>query len=218
MVAAPVQALGVYLAVPVAGFRAPQAREYLETLPCPPPSTVFGALLSLVGETRREQHIGAEMALALLDRPARSVVLRSVWRVKKVEVGLGLGENKRPDYQELLTGVRAAVWLRPGSGEQSRPSLMERVAAALATPASVERFGGLALGESTHLVDEVRALRPGDGENGEYLVLDPAGPLTLPVWPDHVGSAGTAWVQCRLEQRPLASGPREDCWVAVRPV
>lgn len=208
----------MYLAAPVAGFRAPQAREYLETLPCPPPSTVFGALLSLVGETRREQHIGAEIAVALLNRPSRSVVLRAVWRVKNVETGLGLGENKRPDYQELLTGVRVAAWLRAGSGEEARPSLVERVATALATPASVERFGGLALGESTHLLDEVRALRPTDGPEGEFLVLDPTGPLTLPVWPDHVGSAGTAWAQCRLERRPLAPGPGEDCWVSVRPV
>jgi hypothetical protein len=35
----------------------------------------------------------------------------------------------------------------------ARPSLAERVAAALHKPRDVARFGGLALGESTHLVD-----------------------------------------------------------------
>jgi CRISPR-associated protein Cas5t len=122
----------------------------------------------------------------------------------------------RPDYQELLADVRLAVWVRHGDTEQA-PTLAERLAAALREPASVARFGGLALGESTHLVDEARLLRPSDGAVGEYLLRDELGPLTLPVWPDHVSSAASGWVQVRLEERPLAGGPRDDCWIALRP-
>lgn len=207
----------LYVTVPVACFRVPQAREYLETLPCPPPSTAYGALLSLVGETSRSAHVGAEVALAMLGQPGRSVVLRTVWRVKDAKGAPGIGENKRPDYQELLTDVRLALWVRSGTDELARPSLAERVAMAVAAPASVRRFGGLALGESTHLVDEVRPLRNTDGEDGEFLVTDPAGALTLPVWPDHIGSAGTRWVQYRIERRPITLSAYDDCWVAVRP-
>src|SRR3990172_4206493 len=108
--------LALYVSVPIAAFRAPYAREYLETLPCPPPATVYGMLLSLVGEEHRRAHIGAELAVALLSQPALSTVLRTSWRLKTAGPP-GLGANKRPDYQELLTGVRLAVWVRPGGSE-----------------------------------------------------------------------------------------------------
>lgn len=208
--------LSLFCTAPVASFRVPQAREYLETLPCPPPSTVYGALLSLVGEMQRGRHAGALITLALLGSPERSVVLRTVWRVKDLGLPPGSAANKRPDFQELLSDVRLAVWLRDGTDEQ-RPTLAERVAAAIAAPASVRRFGGLALGESTHLIDELRLLRPADGERGRFLVPDAAGPLTLPLWPDHVGSAGTTWLQCRLEERSILDEPLDDCWITVAP-
>ncbi len=212
------ESLALYLSAPIAGFRAPHAREYLETLPCPPPSTVYGALLSLVGETRRARHSGVELAIAMLSRPQRSVVLRSVWRIKEARaLDPGQGENVRPDYQELLVDVRVAVWVRPGKDEQI-PSLVTRLAEALRTPASVDRFGGLALGESTHLVDEARELRDTDGRIGEFLVRDGMGSLTLPVWPDHVGSAGTGWQQLRLEKRSLAGAPHDDCGIRIEPM
>ena len=208
--------IALFLSVPVACFRAPHAREYLETLPCPPPSTVYGALLALIGETARTRHAGAEIALANLVTPARSVILRTVWRVKDAALGPGLAENKRPDFQELLSGVRLAVWIRSG-GDEPAPTLEEKIASSISAPALIERFGALALGESTHLVDELRLLLPTDGQRGQFLVRDTAGALTLPLWPDHVGSAATRWVQCRLEERAMGEQPDEDCWVGIRP-
>ena len=56
------------------------------------------------------------------------------------------------------------------------------------------RFGGLSLGESTHLVDEVRRLRPTDIAPTRAFLLAERGRLSLPVWVDHVGSAGTHFV------------------------
>src|ERR1700745_3420438 len=101
--------LGIRVTVPIVCFRKGVAREYLETEPLPPPSTCYGFLLSLVGETRRVRHIGARVCPVLLEEPDRSVVLRSVWRLK--EGYLGARSNIRPDYQQLLTGVRAVIWL-----------------------------------------------------------------------------------------------------------
>lgn len=209
------ETLALYVSVPVASFRVPQAREYFETLPCPPPSTVYGMLLSLVGEPDRLRHVGAEVALALLSTPGRSVVLRTLWRVKTREAGPGIGKNKRPDFQELLTGVRLAVWVRPGAEELATPRLVERLRGVLTQPASSDRFGGLSLGESTHLVDEVRPLRQGDSTSGQLLVPDPQGDLALPVWPDHVGSAGTRWEQYRLVNSAITPKPPEEAWSRI---
>jgi CRISPR-associated protein Cas5t len=211
--------IALYIAVPIASFRSPRAREYLETLPVPPPSTVYGMLLSLVGERQRRRHIGARLALAMLSQPRRSRVLRSVWRVKSTRSPLGLGENKRPDFQELLCGTRMAAFVE-SSEDEIVPTLADRLDMALTTPASVTRFGALALGESTHLVDEVRRLRERDlRETAGWLLRDPTGVLALPVWPDHVGSAGTRFEQFTLSDNPreLSATPPQEAWVTIAP-
>ena len=209
--------LHLYVSAPVAGFRVAQTREYWETYPCPPPSTVYGMLLSLVGEPDRFVYQGAEVAVALVSEPQRSVVLRTLWRVKDAKVGPGLGSNKRPDFQELLSDVRLSVWVRRGAGEHATLSLLARLDSAFEIPASVSRFGGLSLGESTHLVNEIRPWRQGDPENGKVLLSDDQGDLSLPVWPDHVGSRGTRWGQFRLAEASIAAQPPERAWTAIRP-
>lgn len=208
--------IGIYLSVPVAGFRVPHAREYFETLPVPPPSTLYGMLLSLVGEEDRARHEGVELALAMLSEPPVSIVLRTTWRIKDKKLGPGLGNNRRPDFQELLTGLRLALWLRPGAEPEATPSLYQRVAQVLANPAASRRFGALALGESTHLVDELRPLRPGDLAGARPLVADPDGDLTLTLWPNHVGSKGTAWGQFRLDGEMIGDTPPDAAWITIR--
>src|SRR5260370_29398743 len=191
-----VETIRFYVSVPVASFRVPRAREYFETFPVPPPATVYGMLLSMCGEVNRRTHEGAEIAIALLSEPSYSVVLRTMWRVKKKEKGLGLGENRRPDFQELLTDVQLAVWVRTGQVEKAAVPLASRVRTALGAPDQVDRFGGLSLGESTHLVDEIKEL--GDRViKGRLLMAQDEGDLSLPIWPDHVGSV-TRWGQYRL--------------------
>lgn len=194
--------LGIRVTVPIACFRKGLAREYLETEPLPPPSTCYGFLLSLVGETRRDRHIGCRVAPVLVSQPERSVVLRTVWRVKKTP--LGSSGNTRPDYQQLLSPVELVFWLDSSEEKNTEPTLEDRTRAALANPASVNRFGGLSLGESTHLVDEVQLLKRylenpryrelRAGLRGRAFLLADKGRLTLPVWVDHVGSAGTRYV------------------------
>lgn len=213
--------LRLFVSVPVAGFRVAYAREYWESYPCPPPSTVYGMLLSLVGETDRLEHRGAELALAVLSHPHRSVVLRTLWRVKDKKTGPGLGANARPDFQELLTDIRLSVWVRKGKEEIGmKRSLKGRLESAFSDPAGVSRFGALALGESTHLVDEIRPWWEGDPRQGRLLVQDrEAGTLTLPIWPDHVGAKGTRWDRFRLEPvADLPASPEEAAWVAVTPL
>jgi CRISPR-associated protein Cas5t len=210
------ETIGLYVSVPVACFRVPRAREYFETFPVPPPATVYGMLLSMCGEINRRTHEGAEIAIALLSKPLYSVVLRTMWRVKKKENGLGLGENRRPDFQELLTGVRLAVWVRAGKEEKASVPLADRVQTALATPNQIHRFGGLSLGESTHLVDEIKLL---DADVGACRILtaEEDGDLSLPIWVDHVGSA-TTWGQFRLRDTsmPSINAVSPEAWTAIQ--
>ena len=210
------EAIGLYVSVPVACFRVPRAREYFETFPCPPPATVYGMLLSMVGEINRRTHEGAEIAIALLSEPHYSVVLRTLWRVKDKNAGPGLGNNRRPDFQELLTDVQLAVWVRKGAAEQGETPLAQRIKTAFDNPATISRFGGLSLGESTHLVDTVSRL---DSQvlQGQLLVAAEDGDLSLPIWPDHVGSA-TTWGQYRLMNVDLTdkSLKTSAAWTAIK--
>lgn len=208
--------IGLYVSVPVACFRVPRAREYFETFPCPPPATVYGMLLAMVGEINRRAHEGVEVAIALLSEPAYAVVLRTFWRVKDKNEGPGLGNNRRPDFQELLTDVRLAVWVRAGEAEHCQTRLAQRLRLALSEPSSIKRFGGLSLGESTHLVDEIAPLKA-QVENCQLLVAKEGGELSLPVWPDHVGSA-TTWGQYSLLPVAKLQGPPEDrrAWTVIR--
>ena len=189
--------LGVFVTVPVACFRRGLAREYLETEAIPPPSTCYGFLLSLVGETDRMRHIGCRISPVLVGTPYRSTVLRTVWRIKKTKLRMGDGENRTLAQQELLTDIRLVVWVDSTDETGPAPLLEQRVQDALTRPESVERFGGLSLGESTHLVDEVN-LFFGSEELGTIFVLADDGRLTLPVWVDHVGSKGTRHVSGNL--------------------
>lgn len=203
-----------YLAAPIASFRSPWAREYFETLIAPPPATVYGVLLSAVGEPDRLVHQGAELAIGMLTQPTRVRVFRTLWRVKDPQAPLGHKQNKRPDFQELLVDVRLVIHVRTGA-DPHRPPLVERLRSALAAPASVERWGALALGESTHLVDELHPLRTAEAHlPARWLLQDDRGPLALPVWVDHVGSAGTTFVQCRLAEG-TAGDPPEAAWFRI---
>lgn len=211
------EAVGIYISVPITCFRVARAREYFETYPCPPPSTIYGMLLSMVGEVNRREHEGTEIAIALLSEPSNSVVLRTLWRVKDRKEGPGLGSNRRPDFQELLSDTQLAVWVRKGIDEAAERSLASRVEQALRQPSTISRFGGLSLGESTHLVNDVTLL---DGEviRGRLLIAEDDGDLSLPIWPDHVGSK-TRWGQYRLSDEAEITNDlldHESTWTVVQ--
>ena len=197
--------LGVYVSVPVACFRKGLAREYLETEPVPPPSTCYGFLLSLVGEEKRERHIGARITATLLNHPVTSTVFRTVWKVDKPL--LGASGNIRPDYQQLLTGIELILWLDSSEEQNGAPTLENRVTTALdpSKRGANSRFGGLSLGESTHLVNDVSLVDDrlkdilfkrffGNSCVPSTYLRAEQGLLGLPVWVDHVGSAETAFV------------------------
>lgn len=187
--------IAVGLTVPFACWRKGAARELLETEDLPPPATCYGALLSFVGETQRDRHIGARVTAGLVNHPAKSSVLRTVWRVKKKGVTPGNEGNARPDYQQLVVNARVILWCDSSDEPAGRPTLEERVREAFAHPTTVERFGGWSLGESTHLINDAWLYDNGAAPHAaKAFLLGDQGRVTLPVWVDHVGSAGTRFV------------------------
>jgi len=199
------------VSVPICAFRKPYSREFLETERVPPPSTVFGFLLSLVGEELRAEYAGTRIAIAVTSEPAVSRVLRTVWRVKNKKLPPGTGNNAKPDYQELLTGLEICVWVEEGL-------LADRIRNSLIRPDEMSRYGGLSLGESRDLVSDVDLDPVWNGVVGTWLVRDPTGDLPLPVWVDHVGSAGTVWRQFRREEGVLkAPGADDPRWIVIEP-
>ena len=205
--------IALQVEVPIACFRQSRAREYVETYPVPPPSTVYGMLLSVVGEENRYRHCGVKLAIALLSQPEKSIVIRTFRRVKMRNIHHC--SNARPDYQELLTTVEFVVWISAGT-DKATPTLAERLQQAFIDPAFINRFGGLCLGESRDLVNTVTLLAENHtGESLRWLIRDEDGLLTLPYWVDHVGSQGTRWQRYVL-QESQAWVPSELAWTVIQ--
>lgn len=212
--------IALELTVPIACWRKGRAREFLESELLPPPATCYGALLSLVGEWDRERHRGCRVSAGLLNAPATSVVLRSLWQIKDKKTPQGVGQNAGPDLQQLLVEARLVIWCDSAGEPEGQEGLEHRVVRALREPGSVERAGGWSLGESTHLINDAWLLPDGrpPAECRAFLE-DAEGDLTLPVWVDHVGSRGTRYavgvleavtgvpVPNRLPRIPLAEAP-----------
>jgi CRISPR-associated protein Cas5t len=202
------QSISLRLTVPICGFRKGFAREYFETEEAPPPSTLYGFLLSLVGEEDRRRYLETRLAYALLSRPELSLVLRTVWRVKEKSPP-GLGSNRRPDYQEILTGIELGLWVGPGE-------LAQRLKEAASNPQNIHRYGGLSLGESRDLINDINWFPTWPKREALWLAVDPQGDLPLPLWVDHVGSKGTIWGQFRLAPGELSEPPESDHrWITI---
>lgn len=204
--------IALQVEVPIACFRQSRAREYAETYLVPPPSTVYGMLLSIVGEMNRYKHCGTKLAIALLTQPQKSTIIRTFRRFKKKEISDPT--NARPDYQELLTDTQFIVWVDSGIDAES-PTLLERLQIAFTRPETINRFGGLCLGESHDLVNSINLLPEQiQTVSLHWLVQDSDGTLTLPYWVDHVGSQGTRWRRY-LFQELSQKHPPESAWTTI---
>jgi CRISPR-associated protein Cas5t len=205
--------IALYIEVPFATFRQSHGREYGKTYSIPPPSTAYGMLLSLVGETDAYKHCGVQLAIAMLSQPRKSNVLRQLRRFKVKDYSDS--RNRIPEYQEILTDVKFITWVASGA-EQVQPTLSERVEQALMHPTSVQRFGCLYLGESNDLVNVVKLVSDDyRSESRQWLIRDDEGFITLPYWVDHVGSKGTRWLRYRLQEIATQSPP--DCsWTTIQ--
>lgn len=195
--------------VPVCSLRKPHSREFLDSETVPPPSTVYGFLLSFIGEGDRSAHIGSCLAYAIVQEPIISTVLRKYWRVKDGRDPQGSGVNNRPELQKILCGLTFLLWVKG--------SLADRLLKAHEDPESIDRFGVLSLGESTGMVDTVKFFPEMNGQEGDWLSTCRKGRECLPVWADHTGNKETVWSNFQLVKGPLEEPPEGDPrWIEVR--
>ncbi len=200
----------LYLDCPCTSFPRSFARDYKETYLYPPPSTIYGFLLSLVGEEDLTAHLGVKLAIGLIgDEPPISRIVRKQRHHKFSKTHMGTyppSQFSKPNFQELLTDIRVVVKI-DSSGESVTVKLDERVAIALSTLDQITRFGGLSLGESWALINGIRYYRPEDGEI-RWLVKDNRGLIGLPIWIDRTTTQGTF-------QRFSLGDFNNDCWVKI---
>jgi CRISPR-associated protein Cas5t len=206
----------LYLDCPCTSFPRSFARDYKETYRYPPPSTVYGLLLSLVGEVDMMAHVGVKLAIGIIGNdPPISRIVRKQRHHKFSVKNLGTyptSQFSKPNHHELLTDLQVAIQI-DSSEEAAAVKLVDRVAIALSTPTQIMRFGGLSLGESWAMVNGVRAYRETDGDI-RWLVTDPRGLIGLPIWIDRQSTQGTFQ---RFSISELRQRFTEHCWVTIQP-
>ena len=201
-------------------FRPSWSREYQDTYPFPPPATVYGMILSLIGIEwhDKSKFAGMCMAIAMQGEPDISLVFRKFRRVPQSKKNADPLTERRPDYQDLLIGLKLWLWISDGNAEIS---IVERVRAILTKPygQTVSRYGGLSLGESSHLVNEISIRTPSG--SGRFLCRDNRGYYHLPVWVHHPRSgegktklARFSILDSQILEEPMADDPR---WIPIEP-
>ncbi|MDR5639737.1 MULTISPECIES: CRISPR-associated protein Cas5 [unclassified Thermosynechococcus] len=201
----------LYIDCPCTSFPRSFARDFKETYRYPPPSTIYGMLLSLIGEENLDQHWGVKLAIGIVGAdPPISRILRKQRHHKFSKNRLGTystSKFSKPNHHELLTDVQVVV--KVDSSEENAPlKLVDRLAIALTTPQQISRFGGLSLGESWALVNGVRPYRDNDGSI-RWLIKDNRGLISLPIWIDRQSSQGT------FQRFRLGNEFEDHCWVRI---
>lgn len=208
----------LHVEVPLASFRKSYARSLGETYPFAPPATVYGMLLSLVGERIRARHQGVKLAFAYARRPRVTTTLRLLSRYKYGIASKQAAYGNMPDYVELLCGIDFLCWVDSGS-EQSRGkarTLEARLIEAIASPETSNRSGVLALGLSDDAVNEISLVERVEG-SWHWLTPCNNGLIELPIWVDHLGSRNTRWQRYHFDTTPSTSAekPNHDKFVTV---
>ena len=210
--------------VPMTGLRPMWAREYQETYPAPPPSTIYGMLLSLIGVEREDKnkHAGVRIAIAIAEntessfwqRREKGRIFRKFRRVAQAKKNADPLADRRPDYQELLLGLEFWLWIddslasHPLCGEIYKALDPEK-------RGGIVRHGALCLGESSHMVNEVAKARPRG--RGRFVAPCRKGFLSMPVWSDHQNDQPTVRNFEIRDPEELTDNPPADCWITVAP-
>jgi CRISPR-associated protein Cas5t len=202
----------LYLECPCTSFPRSFARDFKETYRYPPPSTVYGMLLSLVGEVEMLVHVDVKIAIGIIgDAPPISRIVRKQRHHKFSVKHMGTyptSQFSKPNHHELLTDLRFVVQI-DSTEEAATVKLADRVAIALSTPEQITRFGGLSLGESWAMLNGVRDYREDDGEI-RWLTQDKRGLIGLPIWIDRTTTQGT------FARFTLTESFTENCWVSIK--
>lgn len=218
----------LYIEVPYASFRKSYARSFAETYPLPPPATVYGMLLSLVGERFRRTHAGVRLAFAYQCRSENGNCVReclpriatTLRKLSRFKYGVSTHVGHKPDYVETLCEIGFLCWVDSSKEQLSaedqtsqKPrkaeTLEERLDQAIRFPADVNRYGVLYLGLSDDAVNEVSLCSEATGPWHRLLPSD-TGNIELPVLVQHVGAAGTRWRRYQFERNAITDPAPPD--------
>jgi CRISPR-associated protein Cas5t len=218
--------------VPYASFRKSYARSFAETYPLPPPATIYGMLLSLVGERIRRRHEGVRLAFAYKCwEPCRNNCLphiaTTLRKLSRYKYGVPSKQSKlgnAPDSVETLCGIEFLCWIDSSQektaiedANQSN-TLEQRLQTVLTKPEDVSRRGVLCLGLSDDAVNSVSLCDRLDGD-WHRLIPSNSGSMELPVWVDHVGAAHTRWQRFEFEEAAspviVPPGTPEWAWTEI---
>lgn len=220
----------LHVETPYASFRKSFARSFAETYALPPPATVYGMLLSLVGEHFRARHEGVQLAFAYRRLPRIATTIRKLSRFKYGVPNKQSTLGNAPDYIETLCNIEFLCWVDSSeempndNGEAKGATLEQRLLKSLQTPHEITRRGVLSLGLSDDAVNEISLCEQIEGkwlrllpdgniglplvdertdEQSKWhrLLPNDKGSLELTVWVDHVGAANTRWRRFDFEKR-----------------
>lgn len=207
----------IYVEVPFASFRKSFARSYAETYSFPPPSTIYGMLLSLVGERLRKRHIGVRLAFAYKRIPKIATTIRKLSRYKYGVPSKQSDMGNMLDYLETLCEIEFLCWIDSSQEDNQEENLEQRAAKALENPEQINRHGILYLGLSDDAVNDVSICNEIKGD-WHRLLPDNEGFLELPVWADHVRGIDTRFQRFNLEKeaKEIKSAPDSKSWKWVK--
>ncbi|AFY60374.1 type I-MYXAN CRISPR-associated protein Cas5/Cmx5/DevS [Synechococcus sp. PCC 6312] len=209
--------IALHIEVPYASFRKSYARSFAETYPFPPPATVYGMLLSHVGEYFRACHTGVKLAFAYKQQPRIATTLRKLSRYKYGVASKQSKVGNAPDYIETLCNIEFICWVdSSGEKKQTGRSLEQRLIEVIQSPELITRTGLVCLGLSDDTVDDVSLIK---SIQGKWHWLNPSntGQIELPIWVDHVGSYHTRWQRFDFEVLPslIDSNPSIEKFIEI---
>ena len=160
----------IYIEAPVASFPRRFAHDYKETYLYPPLTTVYGCILSLIGELDISVYPMDSIDVGVINKyPAISSVCvkqrnnaytpggkHAKIRKKSYSPGVYPASfYSKPNIKEIVVGTKIVVQI-------NNEPLAARVLYSLHS--GCDRFGILSLGESSAMVNCIREYRPEDGE------------------------------------------------------
>ena len=150
----------------------------------------------------------------LWQRREKARLLRKFRRIAQKRKNADPLADRRPDYQELLLGLQFWLWL---DDTYSQLSLSDAVRSALDPDrrGAMIRHGALCLGESSHMVNDIRVNLPGG--QGRFVAPSERGDLAMPVWTDHVSDRSRVRTFEIRDLDDICRYPPEDCWIEMAP-
>lgn len=205
----------LYVDVPFASYTTAYSRYFLETYPLAPPSTVYGMLLSLIGEYNMRKYIGTEISIALISNPSKFKHIRTWHRYKDNKSAIGTGKNVIPKSIECLWDNKYSIWIRQGKSEHNKISLCSQIKSYFDKTNIFPRQGVLSCGCSDNMINDI-SIWKNDNSKGKILTISDMADLSMPVWVDHLNNKNTVyWKPCKLMECNPNEYPNENCWIPI---